>query len=151
MPEEFLSAEQVAAYRRYARPPTRAELDRFFFLDEKAQRLIGPKRLPHTRLGFAVQLTTAQYLGAFVPDPTDVPSEVVDYLAVQLDIADPSCLKDYREREMTRLEHAQEIRDAYALRDFIEVEAQLAARVDDRAWTTGEGPRALFDGGGVAA
>ena len=83
-----------------------AELDRCFLLDDKARGLIESKRLPHTRLGFAVQLTTLLFIGRFLADPTDVPTEVVDYLAEQLDIADPSCVKDYRVREMTRLEVA---------------------------------------------
>ncbi len=39
-------------------PPSVAELDRHFLLDDKALGLIEPKRLPHTRLGFTVQLTT---------------------------------------------------------------------------------------------
>jgi len=38
--------------------------------------------------GFAVQLTTAHYLGVFLEDQTDVPAEVVDYLAEQLGNAD---------------------------------------------------------------
>jgi hypothetical protein len=42
-----------------------------------------------------VQLTTLLFIGRFLADPTDVPTEVVDYLAEQLDIADPSCVKDY--------------------------------------------------------
>jgi hypothetical protein len=74
MPEEFLSDEQVAVYRRYNRPPSRAELDRYFFLDDKARGLIEPKRRLYTRLGFAVQLTTVHYLGTFLADPTDVPA-----------------------------------------------------------------------------
>ena len=43
-----------------------------------------------------MQLTTLLFIGRFLADPTDVPTEVVDYLAEQLDIADPSCVKDYR-------------------------------------------------------
>jgi len=45
-------------YGSYAGPPSVAELDRCFLLDDKACGLIESKRLPHTRLGYAVQLTT---------------------------------------------------------------------------------------------
>jgi hypothetical protein len=116
MPVEFLSDEQARAYGRYRGAPTRVELDRYFLLDDKARGLIEAKRRPHNRLGYALQLTTVQHLGTFLADPTDVPVEVLDYVAAQLGIADPSCppcLTAYREREMTRLAHAREIRDAY--------------------------------------
>lgn len=146
MPVEFLSDEQAGAHGRYAGAPTRAELDRFFFLDNQARGLIERKRRPHNKLGFALQVTTVHYLGTFLADPTDVPTEVVDYLSAQLGIVDPSCLKAYREREMTRLEHAREIRDVYGFTDFSTAEAELAAWVDAQAWTSGDGPKALFDG-----
>lgn len=47
MPVEFLSDEQAGAYGRYGGAPTRAELDRFFLLDDKARALIEPKRRRH--------------------------------------------------------------------------------------------------------
>ena len=146
MPVEFLTDAQAATYGCYARPPSTAELDRCFLLDDKARALVEAKRLPHTRLGFAVQLTTLLFIGRFLADPTDVPTEVVDYLAEQLDIVDPSCVKDYRVREMTRLEHAAQIREAYGFVEFTAAAEELARWVDDRAWTTGDGPKALFDG-----
>jgi hypothetical protein len=33
---------------------------------------------------------TARYLGTFLADPLDVPSEVLDFVAEQLEVADPS-------------------------------------------------------------
>jgi hypothetical protein len=45
------------------------------------------------KLGFALQLVTARYVGLFLEDPLDVPAEVVDFVACQLGIEDPSCLK----------------------------------------------------------
>ncbi|MGH3546366.1 MAG: DUF4158 domain-containing protein [Mycobacteriales bacterium] len=76
-----------------------------------------------------------------LPDPTDVPTEIVDYLAEQLGIDDLSCVKAYRVREMTRLEHAREIRDSYGFSEFTNAEQELARWVDDRAWTTGDEPK----------
>lgn len=81
MPVEFLTDAQAATYGCYSKPPSAAELDRCFLLDDKACGLIESKRLPHTRLGYAVQLTTLLFIGRFLADPTDVPTEVVDYLA----------------------------------------------------------------------
>ncbi|GAB2804601.1 Tn3-like element Tn3 family transposase [Streptomyces chlorus] len=81
----------------------------------------------------------------FFDDPTDVPAEVVDYLAEQLDIGEVSVLKAYGERENTRLEHVRGLRRVLEYKEFAETEADLRTWVDARAWTTGEGPKALFD------
>lgn len=147
MPVEFLTDEQAAAYGRFVNAPSRAELEQYFFLDDLDWELIEPKRRDHHRLGFAASLTTARYLGVFPVHVVDeVPAEVVSYLAEQLEIDDPSCLKRYTERDKTRLEHAWEIQRVYGFVSFAEVDDELTAWVDARAWTTGEGPKALFDG-----
>ncbi|AOP47929.1 Tn3 family transposase [Streptomyces lydicus] len=145
MPVEFLTDEQAAKYAAYDGAPSRTELERFFFLDDADRGLIEPKPRAHNRLGFAVQMTTVRFLGVFLDDPMDVPAEVVDYLAEQLGVADASALKAYGERENTRLDHVRELRRVLEYTEFAEVEAELRAWVDARAWTTGEGPKALFD------
>lgn len=142
---QFLTDVQAAAYAAYNGAPSRPELERFFFLDVADWELIEGERRSHNRLGFTVQLTTARYLGVFLDDPTDVPAEVVDYLAEQLGIADASALKAYGERENTRLAHVRELRKVLEYTEFAEAEAELRVWVDARAWTTGEGPKALFD------
>jgi Domain of unknown function (DUF4158) len=50
-------------------------------------------------------------LGAFLAeDPTAVPSGVAAFVAQQLAIPDPGCLRVYAERPMTAYEHQWEIR-----------------------------------------
>ncbi len=144
---EFLSDDQVAAYGRFVGPPERAELERFFFLDDADRALIGKRRGDHNRLGFSLQLGTARFIGLFLANPLDVPAEVVDYLAGQLRIADASAVKRYAERQSTQWEHAAEIRQAYGYRDFTDDGPQegIRAFIAARAWTRTEGPRALFD------
>jgi len=87
VPVEFLTDAQAATYGCYSHWPSPAELNRWFLLDDKARGLIESKRLPHTRLGYAVQLSTLLFLGTFLADPSDAPTEVLDYLAAQLGIA----------------------------------------------------------------
>lgn len=54
MAVEFLSDDQAAAYGRFTGPPERAELERFFFLDDADRALVGKQRGDHNRLGFSV-------------------------------------------------------------------------------------------------
>ncbi len=83
----------------------------------------------------------------FLADPLDVPWPVVEYLAEQLGIGDPSCVKRYVERPKTAYEHAWEIRGAYGFRVFEDeqVTAEFRRFLDGREWTHPEGPAALFD------
>lgn len=125
---------------------SRVELERFFYLDDEDRKLIQARRRDSNRLGFALQLVTVRYLGMFLPDPLDVPGEVLDYLAEQLEVADPSCVKSYTDREKTRFEHAWEIQRREGLVSYAQVEAELLAWIADQAWMTGDGPKALLSG-----
>lgn len=145
MPVEFLSDVEAGAYGRFGGAPSRVELERVFFLDDADRALVDRRRGAHNRLGFALQLTTVRSLGLFLPDPLEVPPVVVEYLGGQLAVADPSCVSRYMERRSTRFEHADEIKRVFGLHDFAAAEEDLERWVDARAWTTGDGPRAIFD------
>ena len=93
MPVDFLTDEQAEAYARFAGAPSQTELERFFFLDDADRSAVDKRRGDANRLGFGVQLGTVRQLGAFLADPVDVPTQVVDYVAGQLGIGDPSCAK----------------------------------------------------------
>jgi hypothetical protein len=145
MPVEFLSDQEAAAYGRYGDAVPQADLERFFFLDDRDRALVAEQRGEHNRLGFSVQLTTVRYVGRFLADPLEgVTTEAVDFLAAQLGIADPSCFKRYAQREQTHREHAGKIQKALQLTDFAEAEAELAMYVGRRAWVTGDGPKVIF-------
>ncbi|MEV6868621.1 DUF4158 domain-containing protein [Streptosporangium subroseum] len=147
MPVEFLSDQEAATFGHYGDSVSQADLELFFYLGDGDHKLMAQAKLrgDQNRLGFSIQLTTARYISRFLADPLDgVPTEVVDFLAGQLGVADPSCVKRYARRGPTRREHAGKIKKALKLKDFGQVEAELAAYVGKRAWVTGDGPKAIF-------
>lgn len=144
MPVGFLTDDEVAAHGRYTGPPSQADLDRVFYLDADDLEMIGCHRGEHMRAGFALQLTTVRWLGTFLEDPLDVPAEVLDFIAGQLDMPDPSQVKRYTERAKTRFDHQWEIRRARGYRAFDEAEEEFSGWVAARSRATGDGPKAIF-------
>jgi len=143
MPVEFLAHDEAAAYGRYAGAPSQADLERVFFLEED-RALVDRRRGEHMKLGFALQLVTVRWLGTFLEDPLEVPGAVLDFVARQLGVADPSQVKRYTERRKTRFDHQWEIRRACKLKEFTDVETEFADWVAARSWTSGDGPKAIF-------
>jgi hypothetical protein len=89
VPVEFLSDQEAAAFGRYGDSVSQAGLEQFFYLDDADRKLMTGLRGDHNRLGFSVQLATARFVGRFLADPLEgVPTEVINYLAGQVQIAD---------------------------------------------------------------
>lgn len=86
-------------------------------------------------------MVTVWFIDTFLSDP-----EVIDYLAEQLGTADALCVKPYAQREPTQREHAGEIQCEYGFGDFRQAGQELTEWIDARAWTTDDGPKAIFDG-----
>lgn len=145
MAGEYLTTAEEAAYGRYEREvPEQSELERFFFLDDFDRQLVAKRRGDHNRLGFSIQLVTVRHLGAFLDDPLDVPTAVIDFVAEQVGVSDPSSVKRYLERKQTRFEHQWEITQVYGFLPYSSMEAELLAWVDHQAWTSDAGPKTLF-------
>lgn len=89
MPVSFLSTTQRGRYGRYPDTLSGEELARYFHLDDDNRDWITTKQRDSTRLGYALQLTTARFLGAFLENPTAVPGTVLHTLSSQLGIATP--------------------------------------------------------------
>ena len=118
MPVSFLSEDQRARYGHYAGELTAEQLARCFHLNDADRELIAIRRGDHNRLGFALQLCTVRFLSTFLEDLQSIPAGVVNNVARQLAIDNPSCHAQYCAGEQ-RWEHAAEIRTRYGYRTFL--------------------------------
>ncbi len=146
MPVSFLSSEQRENYGRYTGAPSAHDLARYFHLDDTDHALIQQKRGEHNRLGFAVQLGTARYLGIFLEDPLAVPAPVLHTLAKQLRIEEVDSVRAYSTGEQ-RWQHAAEIRQRYGYVEVTEhrVGFRLTRWLYALCWTGTDRPSVLFE------
>jgi len=146
VPIGFLTEEQRRQYGRFVGEPTPEQLACYFHLDDQDRRVIGSHRGDHNRLGFAVQLCAARFLGTFLEDLADTPPGVIACLARQLAIEQMSCFLYYHDSE-ARWDHAAEIRAHCGFRDFNDSSAlfRLHRWLYALCWTGTDRPGVLFD------
>lgn len=147
MPTSFLSDEQRRRYGRFHGDPNEAQLARYFHLDATDRGIIDQLRGSHNRLGFALQLTTARFLGVLPNDPADAPPVSLRYLAQQLKITDLPPLENYRDGR-SRKNHTVIIRQTYGYRDFAAdgyARFRLTRWLYTLAWSGDDRPSLLID------
>jgi TnpA family transposase len=124
MPVSFLTEDQRRRYACFTGEPSAEQLARYFYLDDRDRPIVNQHRGDHSRLGFAIQLCTARFLGTFLDDLAEVPPGVIAYLARQLGIDQLSSFLIYRQSER-RWDHASEIRRHCGFREFGEASVQF--------------------------
>lgn len=147
MPVNFLSPTQSENYGRYPNDLSLDMIANHFFLDDEDREWITSKRGDFSRLGYALQLTTVRFLGAFPTDLTNLPHAVVERIAFQINTTDSlSCLAAYGASRQ-RWQHAVEIRARYGYSEFTEKgnRFRLGRRLCALSWTGTDRPSALFD------
>lgn len=113
MPVDFLSSEQKSSYGQFSCEPNEVQLARYFLLDEADLAFINNRRGDHNRLGVALQLGCARFLGTILFDLSLVPINTQWFIARQIGIGDIAILSNYPQRKTTRREHSALIRDQY--------------------------------------
>ncbi len=147
MPVDFLTEEQKSGYGQFSGEPNEAQLARYFLLDEADHVFISERRGEPNRLGFALQITVARFLGTLLSDLTVVPQNVQVFVANQLSIKDIKVLSGYAKRGNTRWEHMALIRSQYGYHDFGSPpwSFRLSRLLYSRAWISNERPSLMFD------
>ena len=116
MPVNFLSEAERNRLSQFPSAIPESDLIQYFTLTWEDQVQIKRQRRSENRLGFALQLCTLRYLGFCPDDLQQVLTEVVEFLAHQLQIPVES-LSRYAQRTQTRTEHLQQIQSYLGVRD----------------------------------
>ncbi|MGY2747585.1 Tn3 family transposase [Arthrobacter sp. UYCu723] len=118
-------------------PTNEEDLVARYTLSEADMSLVRQRRGDANRLGFVIQLCLLRHPGITLAEDTEIPPELVTWLASRLDIP-PETWGDYGTREETRQEHGREIRaylgmSPFGITDFrqlVEHMAEVAAQTD---------------------
>jgi TnpA family transposase len=114
--KELLTAEQREEFMQIL-SDSDWDLGTYYTFSQHDLDIINNHRRDHNRLGFAVQLAVLRFPGWSLSDLKMIPDSVLGYIAQQVGV-DPDVFSLYAQREPTRREHMEEIRQAYGYRNF---------------------------------
>jgi TnpA family transposase len=140
-----LSRQQRKAYGQYNGAPTPDQLTQFFFLDDQDLTDIRTRRTETNRLGYALQLCSLRFLGTAFGSVSQVPLNVVKFVARQLSIRNPRCRHDYSEHSYKA--HLVQLQARYGYQDFHATlpHFRYLRWLYARAWSGDESFGVLFD------
>ncbi len=115
--KELLTPDERLEYIRIKPNISEWELATYYTFTDHDIDVINRHRRDHNKLGFAVQLCTLRHPGWSFADVKEIPAPVLLYIAKQIHV-DPEVLSLYAQREPTRREHMEEIRQEYGYRNF---------------------------------
>lgn len=125
-PEILLTDEQRLEFTQIPENISEWEIARYYTFTDFDKEIINRHRRDYNRLGFAVQLAVLRYPGWTLNFVGDIPSVVLNYISVQINVNTDE-LALYAQRENTRFEHLQEIREEFEFRNYTDTEAKAIA------------------------
>ncbi|MCX8454842.1 Tn3 family transposase [Paenarthrobacter ureafaciens] len=139
-----------------AMPTASKDLAAIYTLSDADMSLIRQRRGDTNRLGFAIQLCLLRFPGVALGADTEVPPELVSWMADRLAVSS-AAWGEYGTREETRQEHGREIRaylgmSAFGIADFRQIVEHVGAVAahTDKGLLLAEGARDFLRAGKVA-
>ncbi|MFO8930423.1 Tn3 family transposase [Legionella pneumophila serogroup 1] len=147
MPVDFLSPTHRENYGRYPNDLTPEFIANYFFLDDQDREWIKSKRGQFSRLGYALQLTTARFIGTFYSDFTEIPYKIIERIAIQINVDDIQSSLDRYQQSEQRWRHTAEIRIRYGFKEFHDkgIRFKLGRWLYALFWTGTDRPGLLFE------
>src|SRR5574344_1015647 len=121
-PEILLTEEQRLEFMQISQNISEWEISKYYTFSDYDMEIINRHRRDYNRLGFAVQLCCLRNPGWTLGSINEIPSKVLQYIAEQLQVS-PKEFEQYAQRENTRFEHLQELREEYGYRNFSEIDS----------------------------
>ena len=115
--KELLTADQRAELVKIPDEMSKQELEIYYTFSQYDLEVIKRHRRDHNRLGFAIQLSVLRYTGWSLTDVEPIPDYVIQYIAKQIN-ANPDSFSLYAQRDATKHEHMEEIRQVYGYQNF---------------------------------
>ena len=129
-PEIILTEDQRNELMQIPSTISDWEIAKYYTLSETDLEVINQHRRNHNRLGFAVQLCCLRYPGWPLTYMKSIPDTVLSYISMQINVDHIKEFEAYAQREKTRREHLQELRDLYGYISFSEdIGSQLENRL----------------------
>lgn len=122
-PEILLTDEQRLEFTQISPNISEWEMAKYYTFTENDIELINQHRRDYNRLGFAVQICCLRNPGWSLGNTCNIPDVVLNYIAEQLQVS-PKEFEQYAQRENTRLEHLQELRDKYGYKNFTNMDSK---------------------------
>lgn len=115
--EILLTEDQRLEFTQIPQNISEYEIAKYYTFSTYDIDIINKHRRDYNRLGFAVQLALLRNPGWSLISINNMPESVLDYISEQIKV-NPKELELYAQRENTRLEHLQEIRELYGFKNY---------------------------------
>lgn len=114
---ELLTEEQRQELKQIPSDLNAREMAAYYSFSQHDIEIINRHRRSHNKLGFAVQLSVLRYPGWPLIEIDSIPYTVLEYIARQINV-NPDDFSLYPQREPTKREHLEEIRQEYGYKSF---------------------------------